>query len=106
MGQTIEILDSVHIGDMLMLGTDRSFSGQDGESFSPPIRVHDQNTFPAQLAARLFDAGLGLDHVYVMSNTISLRRPEGWDGASREAATETVARFFRFYPENPPPGSG
>jgi len=98
MGQTVEITDRTSLGDVLLVSADRSFTGQDGEVFSSaPI---EPTTFPGQLAVRLFETDEALDHVYVMSNTVSLRRRGGWDDASTDRATDTISRFFRFYPEN------
>lgn len=95
MGQTIEVLDTTELGETLLIAADRSWSGQDGESYTEaPI---ERETFPAELAARLFGAGLGIDHVYVMSNTVSMRRPGGWDSEAIDAAAEVISSFFRFY---------
>lgn len=95
MGQTIEVLDTTELGETLLVSADRSWSGQDGEAFSEaPV---DHESFPAELAGRLFDAGLGIDHVYVMSNTVSMRRPGGWNSEATEAAAEVISSFFRFY---------
>ena len=97
MGQTIEVLDTTELGETLMISADRSWSGQDGEAFS--AAPTERETFPAELAARLFDSGLGIDHVYVMSNTVSMRRPGGWDADGIEAAAAVISGFFRFYGE-------
>ncbi|MGH8925391.1 MAG: hypothetical protein ACREA0_20605 [bacterium] len=97
MGQTIEVLDKTELGENLIISADRSWSGQDGEAFSEASA--ERETFPAQLAARLFEADLGIDHVYVMSNTVSMRRPGGWDTAAIDGAAAVVSGFFRFYAE-------
>ncbi|HJU52395.1 MAG TPA: hypothetical protein VJ815_08690 [Acidimicrobiia bacterium] len=95
MGQTIEVLDKTELGEILLVSADRSWSGQDGEAYAEaPV---DRETFPAELAGRLFGAGLGIDHVYVMSNTVSMRRPGGWDSEAIDAAAEVISGFFRFY---------
>jgi hypothetical protein len=100
MGQTIEVLDKIELGETLLISSDRSWSGQDGEAFSQGLT--ERKTFPAELAARLFDAGLGIDHVYVMSNTVSIRRPGGWDSEAIATAAAVISSFFRFYGEQPP----
>jgi hypothetical protein len=97
MGQTIEILDSVVVSDLLLLTTDRTLTGQDGESYMPPFVSEEGATFGARLAERLLSESLAIDHVYVMSNAISLRRLRGWDETSSAAAREVVSSFFRFY---------
>ena len=100
MGQSISVDDTTLLGDVLMVSFDRSLSGQDGESFG--VETGDTGTIPAQLATRLFGLGIEIDHVYVMSNTASLRRPKGWDDPTLAAVTETVVNFFRFYPGSEP----
>jgi hypothetical protein len=35
-----------------------------------------------------------------MSNTVSIRRPSGWDQADVDAAAGVVSDFFRFYRED------
>jgi hypothetical protein len=54
---------------------------------------------PGVLAGRLFDLDLGIDHVYVLQNTVTLRRPGGWDDASKEAVAGVVESFLLFYDE-------
>ena len=103
MGQTIEIWEAVAVGDVLLVSTDRSLTGQDGETYTPGKPIESDSIFPAQLAARLFEADKGVDHVYVMSNVLSIRKPGGWDDASVEAAREVVTSFFLFYAAQPPP---
>lgn len=98
MGQTIGIIDHSQIDDVLMVNADRSFSGQDGEAFiSAP---ESPTTFPGQLAAKLFETDSSINHIYVMSNTVALRRSSGWDDSSTAAATEAISSFFRFYPDS------
>jgi hypothetical protein len=102
MGQTIQIWDTDVVGDVLLVSTDRSFTGQDGESYGREDPVGSDAIFPARLAGRLFESDPSIDHVYVMSNVISLRRQGGWDDASTGAAREVVGSFFLFYEASPP----
>lgn len=97
MGQTIDILDTTVIGDVLIVDTDRSLAGQDGEAFSGPDEAAAEPTFPARLAERLFRDDPALDHVFVMSNTVTIRRPGGWDDDRVASTAGLVSRFFRFY---------
>lgn len=94
MGQTVVVNNVIEIGDLLLIDTDRSFTGQDGMAMTPDSRGH---AVPGDLADRLFDLGLGIDHIYVLQNTVSIRRPGGWDGESKEAVTSVVEGFLRFY---------
>jgi hypothetical protein len=97
MGQTIEILRTSTVDYVLVIDTDRTLAGQDGEAFSGAERARAGNTFPARLATRLFDSDAAIDHVFVMSNTVSVRRPAGWPEPSVEAAAKVVSEFFVFY---------
>ena len=97
MGQTIQIRDADVVDDVLLVSTDRSFTGQDGESYGPGDPIGSDAIFPAQLAGRLFESDPSVDHVYVMSNVLSIRRKGGWDDSSVGAAREVVGSFFLFY---------
>ncbi len=97
MGQTIGIVDYSRVDDVLMVNADRSFSGQDGETYS--AAPENPATFPGQLAVRLFEVDPEINHIYVMSNTVALRRKGGWDDSSTSKATHTISSFFRFYPD-------
>ena len=102
MGQTIEIRDADIVGEILLVSTDRSFTGQDGEQYVPGDPIAEGDIFPARLAARLFESDPNIDHVYVMSNVLSIRRSGGWDDASVLTAREAVSSFFLFYEAQPP----
>ena len=106
MGQTIQIWDASVVADVLLVSTDRSFTGQDGETYRPgsPIEgdpVAPGAIFPAQLATRLFQSDPAIDHVYVMSNVLSIRRRDGWDDGSVASIRDLVASFFLFYEAQP-----
>jgi hypothetical protein len=99
MGQTIQILETVEVGDILLVTTDRTLTGQDGESYTGPVSAAAVETFAAQQAVKLFEADPSIDYVYVMSNALSIRRRGGWTPETTEKARQTVAAFFRFYPD-------
>lgn len=99
MGQTIEIKKVTPVGRVLVVDTDRSITGQDGESFTGKQTAGQIDTFGAQLAVRLFDTDSEVDYVHVMSNTVSIRRRTDWDDAAIAAAPDVVAEFFRVYPD-------
>ena len=99
MGQTIEIKKVTPVDRVLVVDTDRSITGQDGESFTGKQTAAQVDSFPARLAVRLFEADAEVDYVYVMSNTVSIRRRTDWDDASMTAASDVVADFFRVYPD-------
>ena len=97
MGQTIEIVKTTAVDRVLVIDTDRSLTGQNGEPFNGVEAARRGTTPSAALAVRLFEGDSSVDHVYVMSNTVTLRRIGGWDAESIETATTIVAGFFRFY---------
>lgn len=96
MGQNVEINRSVALGDVLIVDTDRSFTGQDGQAITAP---EGGDGVPGMLADRLFSLGLGIDHIYVLQNTVTVRRPAGWDEDSAGQVAEATHSFLRFYDE-------
>ncbi len=98
MGQPIEVAEPTVLDAVAVFDTDRSLSGQDGESFVPRQGAGD--TFPAELASRIFSADPAADHVFVFSNTVSIRRRDGWDDASLASMHRLITDFFVFYDEN------
>jgi hypothetical protein len=96
MGQDIEIKDTMTMGDVLVIDTDRSLTGQDGHAISPGSELRG---VPGMLAGRLFGLDLGIDHVYVLQNTITVRRRGGWDEDSAGVVTDVTGSFLRFYPD-------
>jgi hypothetical protein len=94
-GQTIEVAAEV-LGEIALFSTDRSITGQDGAGYTRDEDVV-RPTFPAQLAARLFAADPQIDHVYVASNQVVVRRPGAWTEDTAAAAATVIAEFFRYY---------
>ena len=94
MGQTVVIRSAVPVGDVLLIDTDRSFTGQDGVAMSARAPG---DAVPGMLSERLFGLGLGIDHVFVLQNTVTVRRPGGWDDDSVAAITAATEEFLRFY---------
>ena len=97
MGQTVAIRDSVTMGDVLLVSTDRSFTGQDGQSITGDAPG---DAVPGLLATELLGLDIGIDHVYVQQNTISLRRPGGWDSESVAKSLEVTSSFLRHYSDD------
>jgi hypothetical protein len=96
MGQTVEINHTVQIDDILVIDTDRSFTGQDGQTITPAAPG---SAVPGRLAERLFDLEVGIDHVHVLQNVITLRRPGGWDEDLAGQAIDVAGSFLRHYDE-------
>lgn len=96
MGQDVVIKDSVTMGDVLVIDTDRSFTGQDGHTITPDSEAHG---VPGVLARRLFSLDLGVDHVHVLQNTVTVRRPGGWSADSAGVVADVIGSFLRHYPD-------
>jgi hypothetical protein len=96
MGQPISVLETTVVGDVLMIDTDRSITGQDGSGFASAQEAAEAATFPGDLAARLF-ADDAVTNVFVASNQVVVERSGGWDDATTSAAASIVANFFVFY---------
>jgi hypothetical protein len=96
MGQDVVIKEKVTIGDVLVIDTDRSFTGQDGHTITLDS---EPNGVPGVLAGRLFSLDLGVDYVYVLQNTVTVRRPGGWSEDSAGVVTDVIVSFLRFYPD-------
>lgn len=97
MGQTIEIIEARRVGDVIVVSTDRTLGGQEGEAHTRDTPL--ANTFPGRLAGRLFEADPAIEHVGVQSNVVSIRRAGGWDDNATAVAEDVIARFFRYYPD-------
>ena len=97
MGQTIEIIKTTAVERVLVIDTDRSIAGQDGVAFNGVEAARRSSTFPGRLAVRIFETDSAVDHVFVMSNTVSVRRIGGWDAESTERISDLVVGFFRYY---------
>ena len=96
MGQNVEIKGTVTMGEILIVDTDRSFTGQDGHVITPESGGHG---VPGVLADRLFGLNLGINHVFVLQNTVTVRRSGGWDEDSAGSVAEATHLFLRFYAE-------
>lgn len=96
MGQDVVIKETVTMGDVLVVDTDRSFTGQDGHMIIPGSELHG---VPGKLADRLFSLQLDVDYVYVLQNTVTVRRPGGWDEDSAGIVSNVIGSFLRHYPD-------
>ena len=96
MGQRIVLRTSAVIGDVAIFDTDRTISGQDGESFTSVEAARNGISFSARLAERLFESDDAIDSVFVQSNAVTIRRAGGW--GSTDEAGAVIEGFFEFYP--------
>ena len=104
-GQTIEINKTTVIDKLLLVDTDRTLAGQDGEAYGGIEAARRSSTFPGRLAVRMFEADPEIDHVFVMSNQVTARRFAGWDDDTARRVAELISEFFRVYEEAPQPAS-
>lgn len=99
MGQSIVIEGHTVAGDVVMFDTDRSITGQDGVSYRSIEDAEASDLFPGTLAERLFAEDAGVDHVFVASNQVVVRRRNGWSDEEVAAASQVISDLFRFYPD-------
>ena len=97
LGQQIEILYTQTVGDVLLVDTNRSLGGQDGEGYEDPDTARSGATFPALLSARLMDLDSQINRVFTLSNTLTVRRQGGWSPGEVERLSASVSEFFLFY---------
>jgi hypothetical protein len=95
MGQTINVESPTIIGDVALFATDRGITGQDGQAFSRPSDP--EAGFPGRLAEEVFAADKSVEHVFVASNQVAVRRSAGWEAEPVAAVTAAIEQFFVFY---------
>ena len=94
MGQKIEV-EAVPLGETALFSLDRSLTGQDGEIFAVPPEPTDDP--PGALARQLFELDASINHVYVLSNSVSVTRDSAWDDESLSIASEVISNLFIHY---------
>jgi hypothetical protein len=99
MGQTIEV-ESVVLGEVALFDTDRTMTGQDGRAFGSVAAAQGETTTSARLAVALFAGDAAIDHVFVLSNQVTVRRTGGWSDEVVGRSAEIIRNFFIFYEEN------
>jgi hypothetical protein len=97
MGQPITISGTTVDGPVAAFHTDRSITGQDGVSYASIDAAAAADSFPGDLATRLFGDDESIDHVFIASNQVVARRDQGWDEGSLRAARTIVEEFFVHY---------
>lgn len=84
------------VGEVAVFDTDRSVTGQDGAGFDSSA-AQASSTAAALLAQRLFTADAEVQHVFVASSQVVVRRRGGWEDAARDGASAVIAGFFVHY---------
>lgn len=98
MGQRIVLRASAVVGDVALFDTDRTFGGQDGESFASLEEAKEAISFSGRLAERIFEADAAVTNVFVQSNQVSVARNGGWDDTG--GIGSVIERFFIHYAQN------
>ena len=99
MGQVINVTKITVIGDAAVFDSDRSISGQDGNGYSSAAEAADDSTFPARLAEAIFGSDPSIGSVHVASNSVVVKRQDGWDDSTTAATADVIRDFFVFYRE-------
>ncbi len=97
MGQRIEIENSSVVGDSVIVTTNRSLTGTDGEGFSSADQASDSGTFGAKLATDLFESDEGIGRVFVSSNVVVIRREDRWESDVVSGVSNVIQDFFLYY---------
>jgi ferredoxin--NADP+ reductase len=93
MGQRIQVT-ATPVGNVAIFDLDRSLTGQDGVTFVHPPAG---STPPETLARRLWDLDDQVDNVYVLSNTVSVRRDSDWTSADLDLASDLISNLFIYW---------
>ena len=93
MGQRIQVT-ATPVGNVAIFDLDRSLTGQDGVTFVHPPAG---STPPETLARRLWDLDDHVDNVYVLSNTVSVRRDSDWTSADLDLASDLISNLFIYW---------
>lgn len=99
MGQVIEV-EPVALGNVAIFDTDRSLTGQVGETYRSAAEARTRTTLPAKLAERIFEHDSTVSSVYVYSNTISVSRPSEWSQDDIDELASVIRNFLVYYEEN------
>ena len=97
MGQPMQVFSKTVVDTIAMFATDRGVTGQEGVSVTRDAEASDE--FPLSLAAELVAADDDVDHVFVASNQVVVRRGGGWDDLLLDAIAAVITGFFVFYDE-------
>ena len=96
MGQSITV-EVEQADGFCVFTTDRSLSGQDGGSFDSAAAAEGISGIPAEVARKLFASDDQIEHVYVASNDVIVKRSSDWDDTAIGDATRAIEGLFRFY---------
>jgi ferredoxin/flavodoxin---NADP+ reductase len=90
MGQKITV-SATSFGNVAIFDLDRSLTGQDGMAFDDPPNG---KTPPELLARRLWEADGEMENVFVLSNTVSLKRQSDWTDDALDTVSDVITSLF------------
>ena len=94
MGQLIDV-KVTDLGGVAIFDLDRSLTGQDGMAYDrPPAEVVEPTS---QLASALFESDDQIESVFILSNTVSVARSDGWHGPALDSAAAIIRELFVVY---------
>jgi len=97
-GQQIEIEGARIVDDSIILTTNRSLTGTQGEGYASAEEASGSGTFAAKLATELFESDDRIERVYVSSNVVVVKRGDGWPEGAEDTTERVVQEFFLYYP--------
>lgn len=97
-GQRITVHGARIIDDSVVIDTDRSLTGTDGESFATLEGARSETSFPARLAVDLFESDGSLTRVFVAQNVVIAARSGGWSDETVASTSTVIEEFLLFYP--------
>ena len=97
MGQRIEIESSTVVDDSVIVTTNRSLTGADGEGYFSSEQASEESTFGAKLATDLFESDGGISRVYIASNVVVIQRVRKWKPKAVDGAASVIQDFFLYY---------
>ena len=99
MGQRIEIEGTRVVDDSVIVTTDRSLTGTDGEGYSTVEEAEASPTFGGGVAGRLLADDDAINRVFVSSNVLVVQRDGGWTDEATASTSKVIEEFFLFYPD-------
>ena len=95
MGQPMQVLNTTVVDAIAMFATDRGVTGQEGVSLARGDEAGEG--FPSALAGEIFATDDRIEHAFVVSNQVVVRRTDGWDEAALGEVADVISGFFVFY---------
>ena len=98
-GQRIEIDGTRLVDDSLIVSTNRSLTGVNGEGYESLESTAGVKSFGAKAANAVLTSDSAIARVYVDSNVLVITRDGGWDDDAVASVSKVIEDFFLFYPE-------